>query len=66
MVLLLRRTFLHQFRPVSLFFLPSISTGCRYRTSTTMESLSLATKYRMNSGHEIPALGYGVSIGTIE
>lgn len=30
-----------------------------------MESLSLATKYRMNSGHEIPALGYGVSIGTI-
>ena len=25
-----------------------------------MEPLSLQTKYRMNCGHEIPALGFGV------
>ena len=66
MILLFRQTLLGQFRPVSLSFLPSVSIVNCYSTSATMASLSLASKYRMHTGYEIPALGYGVSSGALD
>lgn len=41
----------------------SLSSSVLYTTSSIMaQPSSLSSKYRMNSGYEIPAVGYGVSI----
>ena len=40
-----------------------LSPAVLYTTSSIMaQPSSLSSKYRMNSGYEIPAVGYGVSI----
>ena len=36
-------------------------TQSRSVTSTTMADLNINSKYKMLSGYDIPALGYGVS-----
>ena len=56
------------FRPFqrSIYSLPSVfqvptTKYCIGATLTTMAlAQNLQSKYKMNSGHEIPALGYGV------
>lgn len=52
------RPALFQSRPL----LSPVVKYVRYSTSPIMANLSLSTKYQMNSGHEIPALGFGVSL----
>lgn len=52
------RPVLFQSRPL----LSPVVKYVRYSTSPIMANLSLSTKYQMNSGHEIPALGFGVSL----
>lgn len=61
MIPFLRHAFLRHFRPVLSPFVSLTPVGSRRYSTPTMASLSLDTKYRMNSGYEIPALGFGVS-----
>lgn len=60
MIPILRHAFLRHFRPVLSPFVSLTPVGSRRYSTPTMASLSLDTKYRMNSGYEIPALGFGV------
>lgn len=65
MIPIFRQSLLRQFRPLLSPFVSLAPVGSRY-TTPTMASLSLATKYRMNSGYEIPALGFGVCSGAAQ
>ena len=51
---------LHRASAILRFIHPILSLQQRTMTTSIPKTFDINTKYKLNSGHEIPVLGYGV------